>query len=165
MEMQESIQKLADQLLKLMIENYTLTVEKIDEAYMVSVKTEVDAPALIGRHGETIRAMQKILEVACFKELKTPVTLMVNVNDYREKQKERLEHIAGQFAERAKEQGRAVYARGFSSYERKMMHEFVANTFPELTSYSVGEGRERQLVIDMKKNEEVVAPSETATEE
>lgn len=165
MDKQSTVQTLADQLLKMMIEKYTLTVETMDDAYMVSVKTDDDAPTLIGRHGETIRAMQKILEVACFKELKEPVVLMVNVNDYREKQKERLEHIAGQFAQRAKDQGHAVYARGFSSYERKMMHEYVAATYPELTSYSVGEGRERQLVIDVKKEEGQENVQEPSTNE
>jgi predicted RNA-binding protein Jag len=47
-----------------------------------------------------------------------------------------------------------THVRGLSSYERKIMHEYITDEYPELTTYSIGEGRERHLVIDHKKDGE-----------
>lgn len=153
MDISETIQKEADELLKKIITNYEVEVKSEGEIYHVIVKTEEDAPTVIGRHGETIRALQKILEVIMYKNQGQPVSVLVNVNDYREKQKERLEGIASQLADRAKTSGKPAYFRGLSAYERKLVHEYVTNNHPDLTTYSVGDGRDRQLVIDQKGNE------------
>jgi spoIIIJ-associated protein len=151
-----------ENLLSKMIEGYEVQVEEDENnIFNVVIKAENDAPTVIGRHGETIRAIQKILEVILYKSLGESVSLLVNVNDYREKQKERLEGIASQLAEKAKALKQSVYFRGLSSYERKMIHEYITATYPDLTTYSVGEGRDRKLVIDMKGNE----PQGSETEE
>lgn len=148
------IKKEADELLAKMIGTFEVEVEAEDDIYHVIIKADEEAPTVIGRHGETIRALQKILEVIMFKKLGEPVDLLVNVNDYREKQKERLEGIAESLAQRALEEKREVALRSFSSYERKIVHEYIANKFPELTTYSVGEGRDRQLLVSLKKEEQ-----------
>jgi len=141
---QELINKMVDQ----------AVVEVTEEAGMfhVSIKTDDDAPTVIGRHGETIRALQKILEVIVFKETGEKADLLINVNDYREKQIERLEYIADQAAEKVQERQSATYLRGFSSYERRIMHEYVGKSHPTLTSYSIGEGRDRRLVLDIARD-------------
>ena len=84
---------------------------------------------------------------------------MVNVNDYREKQKERLVEIAERSAQKAIEFKSASFVRGLSAYERKVIHEYVTNKYPELASYSTGEGRDRRLVVDLKEN----APKEESS--
>ncbi|MBP7967816.1 hypothetical protein KAZ66_06130, partial [Candidatus Woesebacteria bacterium] len=80
--------------------------------------------------------------------------LLINVNDYREKQVERLHYIADTAIQKVQERQSATYLRGFSSYERRVMHEHIAKTYPELTSYSMGEGRDRRLVVDKKREGE-----------
>lgn len=140
----------AEELLKKMVEKFDLEVIQEDTIHHINVKTEDEAPAVIGRHGETIRAIQKILEVILYKQTGQNVDILVNVNDYREKQKERLQHIASEASEKAQSTQTPSYLRGFSSYERKIMHEYVTTNFPELSTYSVGEGRDRRLVIDKK---------------
>lgn len=144
------IQKHTQELLDKMVNSAVVTVAEEDGMMHVNIKTEEDAPTVIGRHGETIRAIQKILEVIVFKETQERADLVINVNDYREKQAERLQYIADQAAQKVQEKQSATYLRGFSSYERRIMHEHVATTYPELTSYSVGEGRDRRLVVDLK---------------
>jgi spoIIIJ-associated protein len=141
----------AKALLDKMISKYELEVNESEGACHVIIKTEEDAPTIIGHHGETIRALQKILEVVLYKKTGEAVNILVNVNDYREKQKERLEELASQLAVKAQSIKEAVYFRGLSSYERKIIHEYVTNNYPDLTTYSVGEGRDRRLVIDIKK--------------
>lgn len=164
MDKTEIIKNLTQELLDKMVDSAVVEVEEEDGMYHVSIKTEEEAPTVIGRHGETIRAIQKILEVMLYKATKDRVSVLINVNDYREKQIERLQYIADQAVEKVNERNSATYLRGFSSYERRAMHEHIGKKYPELTSYSVGEGRDRRLVIDIKREGEdqhsEVEPSE-----
>lgn len=151
------IKKEAELLLKKIISDFTLEVQEDGGVFHVIIKTEADAPTVIGRHGETIRAIQKILEVVLYKQFGEPVDLLVNVNDYREKQKERLEGIAESVAQRVKTERREAPLRSFSSYERKVIHEYIATNHPDLESMSEGEGKDRFLVVKLKGED---SPSE-----
>ncbi len=151
-----------EDLLSKMITEFSVEVQEDTGVYHIIIKTEADAPTVIGRHGETIRALQKILEVMFYKQFNEPLSILVNVNDYREKQKERLESLAVEYATRAQSAKEETYIRGLSSYERRVIHEYITTNYPDLTSYSVGEGRDRRLVVNLKGNEP--ATDTTATE-
>jgi len=153
MEKIEVIKTEATELLKKIIDKFEVEVKLEEETYQIVIKAEEEAPVVIGRHGETIRAIQKILEVILYKKFSEPVQILVNVNDYREKQKERLEGIATELAQKVTESKNSTYFGGLSSYERKIVHEYITANYPELTTYSVGEGKGRKLVIDLKSNE------------
>ena len=142
----------AKELLSKIIDNVDIEVSEDHGLFHILIKTEEEAPVVIGRHGETIKAIQKILEVVMYKKTGASVELLVNVNDYREKQKERLVEIAERSAQKAIEFKSASYVRGLSAYERNVIHEYVTNKYPELASYSTGEGRDRRLVVDLKEN-------------
>jgi len=154
MDKAHTIKTEAEELLKKMVNSFEVQVHEEGDIYYVEINTEEEAPTVIGRHGETIRAIQKVLDVVLFKMFGEPVNILVNVNDYREKQRERLEGIAREIADKTKSTSRASHFRGLSSYERKLVHEFVTKEYPDLTTYSVGEGRDRHLVIDLKSHEE-----------
>ena len=140
-----------EELLNKMINKFEVEVADDGGVFQVIVKTDEEVSTVIGRHGETIRAIQKILEVILYKKFNERVEILVNVNDFREKQKERLETMAREYADQTKATGTAGYIRSLSSYERKLIHEFITTNYPELSTSSVGEGRERQLVIEVKK--------------
>jgi len=148
----KTIKSETEELLKKMIDRFEIEVTQEGEVFQVMIKAEEEAPIVIGRHGETIRSIQKILEVIFYKKFGIPVKLLVNVNDYREKQKEKLEAMAVQFAAKTEETKNPVYLNNLSSYERKIIHEYVMSNYPDLISYSIGEGKERKLVIDLKEN-------------
>lgn len=150
MDKKETIRQEGEELLKKMIDSYELEVNEHEGMYEVLIKTEEHAPTVIGRHGETIRALQKILEVILYKKFGEPVEMLVNVNDYREKQRERLEGIAESTAQRVLAEKRELSLRSFSAFERRLIHEYIAKNYPDLTSRSEGEGKERQLIIGPK---------------
>jgi len=160
MDKREIVRTETEALLKKIVSQYTLDVVETTGALQIVIKTE-EAPSLIGRHGDTVRAFQKILEVMLFQQFKEPVRLLINVNDYREKQTERLNEMAREYAQKTIESKTAGYLSDLSSYERRIIHELITTEFPDLTSYSVGEGRDRQLVIDLKEN----APKTTTNQE
>ncbi|MBI1862801.1 KH domain-containing protein [Candidatus Microgenomates bacterium] len=153
MDKTDLIKSEAEDLLKKIIEHFEVEVSNDEDVYHVTIKAEEEAPVVIGRHGETIKALQKILEVILYKKAGSSVEILLNVNDYREKQQERLEEIANRYAQKAVDYRSPSYVRGLSSYERKVVHEYVTKNYPDLTSYSTGEGRDRRLVIDAKGNE------------
>ncbi|MFA5135761.1 MAG: R3H domain-containing nucleic acid-binding protein [Patescibacteria group bacterium] len=147
----------AEGLLEKLISQYTLEVTEENGAFHIVIKTE-EAPTIIGRHGETIRAIQKILEVIYYKKLQESVHVLINVNDYREKQQERLEYMASQYADKVTESHQAENIFHLSSYERRIIHQYITSNYPDLTSYSVGDGRDRKLVVDLKENAPKDAP-------
>jgi len=159
MEKKQVVQEETEALLKKIVSQYTLEIIEDQGAFQIIVKTE-DAPTLIGRHGETVRSFQKILEVVLFQLFKEPVRILINVNDYREKQTERLNEMAREYAQKTIDTKTAGYLNDLSSYERRIIHQLITTEYPDLTSYSVGEGRDRQLVVDLKEN----APPTTTQE-
>ncbi len=136
------------------ISDFELEVSEDAGAYHVTIKADADAPVVIGRHGETIKALQKLLEVIMYKRLGEGVDVLLNVNDYRERQKDRLLEIAERSIADVKSGGQPASIGRLSSYERKVIHEYVTSTYPDLQSYSEGEGRDRRLVIATKGEKE-----------
>jgi spoIIIJ-associated protein len=146
----ETIKKETEEILKKMIDNFTLEVAEENGVFHVNIKTE-EASTIIGRFGETIRSLQKILEVILYKIFGQSVEVLVNVNDFRQKQKEKLENLVESLVKKVEETGQEQTINNLSSYERKMIHKLVANKYPNLTSYSTGKGRLRTLVIAKKE--------------
>ncbi|MCS6956428.1 MAG: hypothetical protein NZM02_01085 [Patescibacteria group bacterium] len=152
MEKIEIIKKETEELLAKMINKFEVEVVEELGVYQIIIKTEDEASTVIGKHGETIRSLQKILEVILYKKFNQPVEILVNVNDFREKQKERLEVLANEYAQKTQITHSPSFIRNLSSYERKLIHEYITKNYPDLTTYSIGEGRDRRLVIDLKTN-------------
>jgi len=146
-----TIKSETEALLSKIIDKFEVAVNEEEGIFQIDIKSEEEVSTVIGRHGETIRAIQKLLEVILYKKLGEGVDLLVNVNDFREKQKERLETLAVEYAENTKTSGNPSYLKNLSSFERKIIHEFITANYPDLTSSSVGEGRDRQLVIEVRK--------------
>jgi len=150
MEKIETIKNETEELLKKMIDKFTVEVNEENGVFHVNIKTE-EASTIIGRFGETIRSLQKILEVILYKTFGQSVEVLVNVNDFRQKQKEKLENLVESLAKKVEETGQEQTVNNLSSYERKMIHQLVTSKYPNLTSYSTGEGRLRRLVIAKKE--------------
>ncbi len=147
------IQKESSELLTQLGFHTSVEVVEKDNVYTVGIKTKDDAPLIIGKYGETLNALQRVLEAIMYNQCNEKVELVVNVNDYREKQVERLEGIAENVVLRAREEKSIIPLRSFSAYERKIMHEYIARVHPDIASYSEGEGADRILMVAVKKNE------------
>lgn len=147
MEKETILKQLVEELLQKIDINAEVVISLEEERYIVQLNTESDAPFLIGRFGETLLSLQRIIEAMMYKKINEETNILINVNDYRERQRERLEKIADNLAQRVIEQGRDAYLRSFSSYERKIIHEYIGTKYPDLVSHSEDEGEERKLVI------------------
>ncbi|HLL61095.1 MAG TPA: R3H domain-containing nucleic acid-binding protein [Candidatus Nitrosocosmicus sp.] len=160
MNKEEIIKTQVEELLNKLTVTASVDVTQEDDRYVVQLNTDTDAPFLIGRYGETLISFQRVLEAMLYKKSDEEVHLLINVNDYREKQKERLESIADNLAHRVQEQGREAYLRSFSAYERKIIHEYIGKNYPNLHSRSEDDGTSRKLVISLKDASEELTSQE-----
>ncbi|OGK19351.1 hypothetical protein A3D80_00465 [Candidatus Roizmanbacteria bacterium RIFCSPHIGHO2_02_FULL_40_13b] len=151
MEEQEVIKTLTLELLGKMGFSMEPTITKEEgDVYLVTIEESEDSSLLIGKFGATLSSLQTVLEAILFKKFGKKVNIAVNIGDYRERQKERVEGIAENVATRVKEENRQASLQSFSAYERKLIHEYISKNHPDLTSTSEGEGRERKLIIEKK---------------
>lgn len=121
------------------------------EDEQVAVEIRVTNPAnLIGFRGRNLAALQTILGLMVKKELGEWVRVILDVNDYRKEQRERLEKMAKNLAQKVIDTGKSVEMVHMSSYERRICHMAIAD-MEGIASESEGEGEERHVVIKLKE--------------
>jgi spoIIIJ-associated protein len=154
-ERNETILQLAcDLLTKMNFEVENAFVEDIeDEEGQVLVGITVANPAsLIGFRGKNLASVQTILSLMVKSKLGEWLRVLLDVNNYREEQKTRLESMVKNLADKVLETGRPVSLASMSSYERRICHMASAKIEGELTE-SVCEGEDRHVVIKKKETE------------
>ncbi|MFN2586890.1 MAG: RNA-binding cell elongation regulator Jag/EloR [Actinomycetota bacterium] len=101
---------------------------------------------LIGRRGQTLDALQEITRTAVQRRLKARVRVLVDVEGYRARRRASLAEYARSIAERAKERGTEIELEPMSAYERKVVHDAVAE-IEGATSFSEGVEPNRKVVV------------------
>ncbi|KKU12406.1 MAG: Single-stranded nucleic acid binding R3H domain protein [Candidatus Woesebacteria bacterium GW2011_GWA1_45_8] len=147
----KEVESLAKELLSLMGISVSPEVseDKKNEAFLVLLKTEEEAGLLIGRHGQTIEALQAALGMLAKERLGEWVRVIVNVGDWREKQEEHLKTLASSAAERAKLTGEPQPLYNLTPAQRRVIHLALSED-PEVETESLGEDEERYLVVKKK---------------
>ena len=107
---------------------------------------EEDMSLLIGRHGQTLEAIQELTRMVVGRRLDQRVRVIVDVEDYRKRREARLEELARELAERVRETGREEELEPMNSYERKLVHDAVADV-DGVETESRGVDPERHVVI------------------
>jgi spoIIIJ-associated protein len=121
--------------------------EEDGEAGGVLVSVTVNNPgSLIGFRGRNLSALQFILSLMVKNKISEWVRVLVDINNYRIEQRQRLESLAANLAEKAKQTGKPVAMACMSSFERRICHMIIAQT-EGVVSESEGEGEERHIVI------------------
>jgi spoIIIJ-associated protein len=105
-----------------------------------------DMALLIGRHGQTLEAIQELTRMAVSRRLDTRVRVIVDVEDYRKRRSERLEERAQEIARRVAESGQEEEFEPMNSYERKLVHDAAAE-IEGIETISRGEEPNRFVVI------------------
>jgi spoIIIJ-associated protein len=101
---------------------------------------------LIGRRGQTLDAVQEIARTAVQRRLRSRVRLLVDVEGYRSRRRQSLAEYAKQMAQRAKERGTEIELEPMNAYERKIVHDAVAEV-EGATSFSEGEEPNRKVIV------------------
>jgi spoIIIJ-associated protein len=105
-----------------------------------------DMALLIGRHGQTLEAFQELTRHVVMRKTGLRCRIVVDVEDYKKRQRERLVAKARDIAKRVARTGRSEELEPMTPYERKVVHDAVA-TVDGVESASRGEDPERRVVI------------------
>jgi spoIIIJ-associated protein len=105
-----------------------------------------DLGILIGRRGETLSALQYIINLILSRRLKSRVGVVVDVEGYRQRRYESLRLLARRLAEQVKSTGRSVTLEPMPPNERRIIHLELKDN-PDVTTQSIGQGEERKIAI------------------
>lgn len=109
-----------------------------------------DLGILIGRRGETLRALQYLLRLMVSHRVKHWTNLVVDVESYLARRRHALENLAHRVADQAIRSGRTQSLEPMPAYERRLVH-IALRKHPRVTTQSVGEGERRKVTIIPKR--------------
>ncbi len=112
--------------------------------------TGEDLGILIGRRGETLRALQYLLRLMVSHRVKHWSNMVVDVESYLSRRRHALESLANRVADQAVRSGRTQALEPMPAYERRLVH-IALRKHPRVTTQSVGEGERRKVTIIPKK--------------
>ena len=124
----------------------SVSVEENDEGIAATIDGEDELGLLIGRHGQTIDALQLLCYRAAFQGRSERKRVSVDASGYRVRRAEVLEREADSAAERAQSAARPVNLEAMTSTERKVVHDHLKDR-PGIETYSEGEEPERYVVV------------------
>lgn len=111
--------------------------------------TGADVGGLIGRHGETLYAIQYLANLILNQGKKEYIRVSLDIEDYKKNRRQKLEGIAKRAADRAIKFHRSVSLDPMPSYERKIVHSYLQD-LEEIETVSQGEEPRRYIVIRYK---------------
>jgi spoIIIJ-associated protein len=125
----------------------TVDVEEDGRDIRATLEGE-DLGLFIGRHGQTIDAVQHLAFKAATRDRppSSGVRVVVDAAGYRERREQVLQRQAEEAAEDAVSSGRPVALDAMSAVERKVVHEHLKDR-DDVETYSEGTEPDRHLVV------------------
>ncbi|MVM54101.1 protein jag [Gordonibacter urolithinfaciens] len=117
-----------------------------DEGELILDITGDDLAVLIGRHGKTLDALQFLVSAITVRTIGYRYPVVVDIEGYKGRQREKLESIARSSANRAASQNRSIKLRPMTPYERRIVHITLRDD-DRVETASEGEGSARHVVI------------------
>ncbi|MBQ6809560.1 MAG: Jag N-terminal domain-containing protein [Clostridia bacterium] len=127
------------------ISGHTINTSIDGEYVNVQVDGE-EASLFVTKQFDTVEAMQMLISLSINKELDKHYKVSLNINDYKEKTKTRLEALAMKIADQVQKSHRKVTLNAMSSYQRRIIHSKLQDV-ENITTFSVGEEPNRKVVI------------------
>ena len=116
-----------------------------DREIALDISTE-NAGMIIGRHGDTLDALQLIVAIGANKGFIEGARVILDTEGYRSRHVESLQDMARSYADRAREKDQELVIEGLNAYERRIIHMTLRDD-PDVETYSEGDGNDRVLVI------------------
>ncbi|MCL5784642.1 MAG: KH domain-containing protein [Patescibacteria group bacterium] len=165
--MEARVSEVLENILGLLALEGSFEVVEGPEEVTVSIETS-DAGRLIGFKGETLDALQLIVnQIVSRQGVEEYKRVVIDVAGWRKSKEGDLERRARNWADEVKENGQEIELEPMPAWQRRVIH-MVVSEIPGVESESMGEGRERHLVIkpaskgSSKKKEQPEKPEEDA---
>jgi spoIIIJ-associated protein len=105
-----------------------------------------DVGLFIGRHGQTIDAVQHLAQRIVFPDGPSAVRIVIDANGYRARRAEALQAEADDAADEALASGRPIELDPLPPFERRIVHEYLRER-GDVETHSEGNEPERYLVV------------------
>ena len=116
-----------------------------DEVIQLSVPSSQFNGFLIGQHGDTVRALQFIVSNALKNQGYQYTRVNVDVADYKKQRADRLIEKAAEWVKKVTDSGEPMALEPMNAADRRIIHKLADES--GLTTESVGEGRDRHVVL------------------
>lgn len=117
---------------------------------IVTDEEESSLSSLVGKDGEVLDALQELTRLAVLTATGERSRLVLDIDGHRAGRAEKLRELAEDAIANAKETGTAIHLEPMSAYERKLVHDIVAEA--GLHSESEGEAARRHIVVTTLEN-------------
>ena len=142
----EYIQNLS-RCMKINIESEILESEDIFKVTLVSDQNAI----LIGKEGRTLNSIQLLLKQSIKNKIGLSLKINVDVANYKVKKLKNIEYQVKKIIKEVKSTKITAALDTMNSYERRFVHNLVSE-YKNLTTESIGEGRDRRVTIKYKEN-------------
>ena len=105
-----------------------------------------DSGLLIGRRGETLRALQLMVGILTSLSVGNRINLSLDISGYQARRDETLRNLATRVAQRVSESGRSIPLEPMPPNERRVIHISLAD-HPSVETFSEGEREDRRVVV------------------
>lgn len=142
------IKDTTEELLKLLEIEGSIEINFGDETVNIVLDTP-DSGIVIGRHGDILESLQLVLSIAISKKLNQFLRISLEVGDYKKNREGWLKNVALDAKDKAINQRREITIPELKAWERRIVHLTLKDD-EEVISESVGQGRDRVLIIRPK---------------
>ncbi len=142
----ELVREFIEDLIGKMGYSCTVQVSQDDDSITASLDGE-RAGLLIGRHGQTVNALQYLVSVVAGRACDDRRRVVVDVAGYRRKRERSLETLARRMASRARRLGQPVRLDVMPASERRLVH-LALKDMPGVSTGSEGQEPHRRVVIN-----------------
>ena len=118
---------------------------KDETLYRVVLDCENNA-IIIGKNGQTLRAISQVLRAATNATFKKRVNIVVDVNHYKEDRYKKVKGVASRVAKEVSKTHVDAALDPMPNDERKVIHQYLQN-FKNVQTISEGEGERRHIVV------------------
>ncbi|MGB3682223.1 MAG: RNA-binding cell elongation regulator Jag/EloR [Rubrobacteraceae bacterium] len=120
-------------------------VYDVGEYIAVDVST-AETGLFIGQKGETIDALQLLVNVSAYRDQDFVKRIVVDSEGYRQRRIEAVQGMAHRMARRATREGRTIELPPMGSSERRVIHTYLREN-PSVSTVSAGTGDNRRVNI------------------
>lgn len=145
--MEQQLSDILDNLLGMLLLEGSYDMEETEESFLVSIETK-DAGRLIGARGESLDALQLLVNQMVARKVGETgfKRVVIDVEGWRKQKEEELIKSAQSWGKQVLESGKPLELEPQSSWQRRVVHMSISE-MPGLESESMGEGRDRHIVI------------------
>ena len=104
----------------------------------------------IGRRGETLAAVQLIVNMMLNRKVSDRFHVIVDIEHYRHRRDENLRSLALRVAQQVQESQRPMTLEPMTPYERRIVH-MTLQELSYVQTQSTGEGEQRRVVVSLKR--------------